>query len=205
MVLSIPFEWKQTQNLVNIEVRSQNPLHVFFSPVYIKVNDLANKRFLAIDLTHPIDLDRSSAHQSVGMTVLMLHKLETAMLWPSLMPDFDKTSLALRRKESIAQGEQALLTYALKQKQKKIEAARANDTFLLRLSEKAADDIERKISQNKKLAKEQVFLEPPIVTRTACADKDVGFQPVRASGGTIKVQLSSKAKPGLPLRTSLVD
>ena len=120
MVLSIPFEWKQTQNLVIIEVRSPNQLHVFFSPVYIKVNDLPKKRFLAIDLTHPIDLDRSSAHQILGMTVLRLHKLDTAMMWPYLMPDLDKTSLALRRKESIAQGEQALLTYALKQKQKKI-------------------------------------------------------------------------------------
>lgn len=196
MVLSIPFQWRQTDARIILDIAAES-LTIFFSPVYLKISHTKTKRFLGIDLAHSIHFQRSTSLELNGHTFLTLFKLQPEV-WPQLSCSIDKQALTQRRAESIAQGEKALEIRAIQYEESRNAVSKTNDYFLLKLSEKAASEKEAQLNIDKNLASRKLLADDPQSTTHAPVMEHVYIQPVRTNGGTILVQMtptSSGAKP----------
>lgn len=198
MVISIPFQWRQTDTLIIIDISAES-LTVFFSPLYLKINHTKTKRFLGIDLAHSIHFQRSTSLELNGHTFLTLFKVEPVS-WPQLSSLIDKQSLSQRRADSISQGEKALQILAIKNEENRNAVAKTNDYFLLKLSEKAGLEKETQLKIDKKVASRKLLADNPQSTTHAHVMEHAYIQPVRTNGGTIQVKMTPTSFGRQPAR-----
>lgn len=198
MVLSIPFQWRQTDTRIIIEISAES-LSIFFSPVYLKINHTKTKRFLGIDLAHSIHFQSSTSLELNGHTFLTLLKVQPEV-WPQLSCSIDKQALTLRRTESIAQGEKALQMLAIQHEDTRNAVSKTNDYFLLKLSEQAALEKEAQLNIDKNLASRKLLADNPQSTTHAHVMEHAYIQPVRPNGGTILVQMTPTSSGAMPAR-----
>ena len=204
MVLSVPFEWSQTESFIRLELPCSEDLHAFFSPLYIKINDIKSKRFLGIDLAHEIDFENSSTLvEKNGKTAICLKKMQP-QIWPSIFSSLDKSTLSQRRAFSIEKGEKALEISAIKYKQHRETIIKTNELFLLKEAEESARAKEAEKTQQKQIAAQKLFSTTHVedMETESSRFQAENVPPARELGKVIKMTMTPKLFDGNPTRNA---